>query len=303
MATYTSQMFLLLEADSKDIHFKKFKMIEKKYPQLFSVKLSNKAYEDFLRVGALGVFKEKPEGNPISFDDPVQGTQVRQTHAVYALGYRVSREMRDDDQHGIMAQMPADLGESAADHRERLAWDVLNDAYTGTRHTGLENEVLFSATHTRIKAGGTASNILVPPAALSQTALEGITLLADAMTSDEGRFINQQMKLLVIHPNNQFNAQVLLETQYKPGSNNHDINTVAASRNGWKTLEVPYLSSTTRWSVHAAPGSNGLHWFDRNELEFSSAPDADTMDMKYYSSYRASAGFAEFRNSYGSGAL
>lgn len=303
MATYTATMFLLLEADSKDIFFKKFKMIEKLYPQLFETKPSTKAYEDALRIGALGTFKEKPEGNPIAFDDPVQGTQVRQTHAVYALGYRVSREMRDDDQHGIMTQMPSDLGDSAQDHRERLAWDVLNDGYTGTRHTGLENEVLFSATHTRIKAGGTASNILVPPAALSQTALEGITLLADAMTSDEGRFINQQMKKLVIHPNLQHTAFVLLNTEYKPGSNNNDRNTVESSRNGWVPLQVPYLSSTTRWSVHAGPGSNSLHWFDRNELEFSQAIDSDTEDAKHYGTYRASCGFWEWRNNYASGAL
>lgn len=306
MTTYTSDMYLLLEADEKDIHFKRYRQRELLFPQLFQRKPSTKAYEDGLRVGALGTFREKPEGEPVAFDDPIQGTLVRTVHGVYALGFRVTQEMRDDDQFGIIQQMPADLGDSARDHQERLAWDVINDGYTGTRHTGLEGEVLFSATHAQIKAGGTWSNILAPPIALSQSGLEAVMNLASVQTSDEGRYIVEQMSLLVIHPNNQHNAYVLLNTEYKPGSSNNDRNTVMSSRSGLRVLGdtgVPYLSSTTRWSVHATPGNNGLTWNDRNELRFRSAPDADTEDMKFYSSYRASAMIREQRSNYGSGAL
>lgn len=304
MATYTPLLFELLEADQKDIFYKRIDMIQELFSQLFQRRPSTKAYEDGLRIGALGTFQEKPEGTPIAFDDPVQGTRIRTIHAVYALGYRISKEMRDDDQHGIVNQLPEDLADSAKDHMERIAWDVINDGYTGTRHTGLENEVLFSATHSLIKTGGTASNILAPPIALSQSGLEAVMNLADTTTSDEGRFQNLMMDILLIHPNLQHTANILLQTERKPNSANNDINTVSSSMNGLRPLKVPYLSSTTRWSVHASPGSNSLMWFDRNMLERPPmAIDSDTLDAKFYATYRAHATFREWRNNYGSGAL
>jgi hypothetical protein len=210
--------------------------------------------------------------------------------------------MMEDDQFSIMSQMSSDLGDSARDHMERLAWGLINDAYTGTTYTGLETEALFLATHALLKTGGTQSNILSPAVALSQSGLESMANLADTMTSDEGRFIQQQMNILLIHPNEQHNAYVLLNTEYKPGSADNDRSTVVSSRNGLRTLEVPYLSSTTAWSIHAAPGKNGLTWNDRRALRFDNAKDADTFDQKYYGSYRASPMLREWRNNYGSNA-
>lgn len=308
MTTFSGNFFRIMEADQKDITFKQFAMVGLLFPQLFQRRPSTKAYEDGLRIGALGTFRVKNEGAPVFMDDPVQGLQVRTVHQVFALGWRATHELMINDQHGVMNQMSADLGESARDHMERTAWDVINDGYAGNRHTGLENEVLFSSTHTRLKAGGTWSNILAPAMELSQTGLEAVMNLASTTTSDEGRFIRMQMKLLVVHPNNQHNAYVLLNTEFKPGSGNNDRSTVVSSRSGLMVLGekgqgVPYLSSTRRWSVHAGPGQNGLTWNDREELEFWQAPDADTRDRKHYAAYHASAMLREQRNNYGSGAL
>lgn len=300
MATLTPQFFQLLEADSKDITFKAFEMQELKFPQLFERKPSSKAYEDGLRIAALGTYATKPEGTPIAFDDPVQGTQVRTVHQTFALGWRASREMMEDDQHGIMNQMAADLGASAADHQERLAWGLLNDAYTGTTYTGLENETLFSSTHTLLKTGGTQSNILSPPIALSTTGIENMMTLGQTTSSDEGRFINVDQSILLIHPEEAHNAYVLLETQQVTGSSANDRSTVVSTRSGLTPLAVPYLSSTTNWSIHAGPGRNGLTWNDRRGLEQTSAQDADTQDMKFYGVYRASVMTREFRGNFGS---
>jgi hypothetical protein len=302
MATLTPQFFRLLEAEVKDVSFKAFSQIELLYPQLFQRRPSTKAYEDAMLVAGLGTYATKPEGTPVAFDDPVQGAQVRTVHQTYALGWRASEEMMEDDQHGIMNQMAADLGDTARDHMERLAWGVLNDAHTGTTYTGLESERLFLSTHAQIKAGGTWSNTLAPAVALSQSGLESMYNLADTMTSHEGRFINQEMSILLIHPNEQHNAYVLLNTERKPGSSDWDRNTVASTRNGLTVLKVPYLSSTTNWSLHAAPGKNGLTWNDRRALRFDQATDSDTFDKKHYGSYRASPMIREQRNNYGSNA-
>ena len=64
----------------------------------------------------------KAEGAPVAFDDPVSAGVSRSVHTVYALGFRITKEMADDDQEAIMSAMPADLGDAARDHQERLAW-------------------------------------------------------------------------------------------------------------------------------------------------------------------------------------
>ena len=303
MATLTPQFFQLLEAEEKEVFFNTFDMQDLLYPQLFNVQPSTKAYEDRIRVSRLGTFATKPEGTPISFDDPVQGTQVRTVHQTFGLGFRVTMEMMADDQFGIMRQMSGDLAESALDHQERLAWSLVNDGFTGTTFTGLENDTLFTSTHTLLK-GSTATvnrtNILSPPVALSQTGLEDILTLAKVAESDEGRFIKVRPQTVVVHPNESHNLYVLLNTEQKPGSADNDRNTVVTSRSGLNPMSVPYLSSETNWFVFGDKSKHTLTWNNRMSVEFDSSVDSDTRDMKFTSVYRASVMWSEWRSSWGS---
>jgi hypothetical protein len=309
MATFTAQHPELLEKDTKDIFFKSFKQIPQCYIQLFATQKSTKAYEDRMRVAALGTYAVKPEGTPVGFDDPVSAPKVRTVHTMFALGFRVTEEMMDDDQHGIIRQMPADLGDSARDHQERLAWGLMNDAYVGGIYTGLHDGVsakpLFSATHANVKTGTTQSNLLAPAIALSVAGIEAIMTRASTTLSDEDRYINPAQQLLLFHPNLQHQAYVLLQTEYRPGTSDNDRSTVVSSRSGLKPVVpngVPYLTSLTGWSVHAPKGSNGLVYNDRRSLRYDRAKDADTFDQKFYGSYRASVMINEWRGNWGSNA-
>jgi phage major head subunit gpT-like protein len=303
MAALTPQFFQLLEAEEKDVFFNTFEAQELLYPQLFNVQPSTKAYEDRIRIARLGTFATKAEGTPISYDDPAQGTQVRTVHQTYGLGFRITLEMMQDDQFGIMRQMSSDLAASAADHQERLAWSLVNDGFTGTTFTGLEGDTLFTSTHTLLK-GSTAtvnrSNILSPAVALSQTGIEDILTLAMTAESDEGRFIKVDPRTLVVHPEEAHNAFVLLNTEFKPGSSDNDRSTVQTSRSGLNVLSVPYLSSTSNWYVFGDNSKTTLTWNSRMPLEFDTSTDSDTRDMKFTSLYRASVMWSEWRACWGS---
>jgi hypothetical protein len=222
MGTYTFNHPELLERDEKDIFFKTFGMIDLMYPMLFKIRPSTKAYEDGMRVAGLGTFHTKPEGTPVGFDDPVSAARVRTVHTTYALGFRVTMEMSEDDQEDIISQIPADLGDSARDHQERLAWSLVNDAFAGSTYTGLVDGAaavsLCNATHTALKTGTTQSNILSPAVALSVTGLESLMNTASITTSQEDRFINVVPNKLIYHPNLQHTAHVLLQTEFRPGS-------------------------------------------------------------------------------------
>lgn len=300
MATLTPQFFELLEADQKRIYFQSFSQQAEKWPKLFERATSTKAYEDRLRIGGLGTLAVKPEGTPIAFDDPIQGTRVRSVHSTYGLGWRATMEMMQDDQFGIMDRMSSELGEATRDHRERLAWSLVDDFFTGTTYTGLEGDTLGSATHANLKAGGTQSNILAPAVALGVAGLEAMMTLAMVTTSDEGRFIDLEQGILVIHPNLAHQAHVLLNTEREVDTANWNVSTVASSRSGLMPVVVPWLSSTTHWTVHAPPGRNSLTFSERMAPEFSAAPDPDTKDQKHYVVWRGMVYFSEWRGNWGS---
>jgi phage major head subunit gpT-like protein len=307
MATLTPQFFQLLEANQKTVFFNEHDAQETKYTKLFNTVGSTKAYEDRIKVARLGTFVQKPEGTPVAYDDPAQGTQVRTVHQTFALGWRATEEMMEDDQFNVMSQMSRDLGASATDHMERLAWSLVNDGFTGTNYTGLENDVLFSTTHTILKGGATVnqSNVINPAVALSQTGLESIMNMVSTSQSDEGRYINVNPRFLLIHPNLQHLAYVLLNTEFKPGSADNDRNTVITSRSGLEPLVVPYLSSQTNWFVLSGPGDSGntFQWNNRKSLTFSRQQDSDTFDQKFTARYRASVMWSEWRRNFASQAV
>ena len=307
MGTFTFNHPELLERDEKEIFFKTFAMRELLYPLLFKVKPSTKAYEDGMRVAGLGTFHTKPEGTPVGFDDPVSGARVRTVHTTYALGFRVTMEMAEDDQHDIISQMPADLGESARDHQERLAWSLVNDAFSGSTYTGLADGAaavsLCNSTHTNLKTGTTQSNILSPAVALSVTGLESLMTLASTTQSQEDRYIMLDQSKLVFHPNLQHTAHVLLNTEFRPGSSDNDRSTVVSSRSGIMPITktgIPYLSSQTAWFL--AGSDSDLTWNKRKDLTFDSAKDSDSFDQKYYAHYRASVMFRRWEGFWGSNA-
>jgi len=301
MATFTSNFPELLETRDKMIFFKQFTQIPVLYPTLFEVRRSTKAFEDRIRVAGLGRFQLKPEGSPVAFDDPVQGVRRRVAHQTYAEGFRATHEALEDDQWNILDKMPADLGDAARDYRERLAWDLRNDAFAGATYTGLDGLSLLNAAHTNLRPEATAvSNVLAPAVALSVTGLESIMTLKRTTDSEEGRFVSLGQAYVVVAPALEHALYVLLETEFRPGTADNDLSTVRSTRSGLQPLVSPYVTSATNWTVHDRPGRNSLVWNEREDVNFSRARDADTFDMKFYGTFRCSVMFSEWRGNWGS---
>ena len=301
MATFTSNHPELLETRDKMIFFKQYTAQPQVYPQLFESKASTKAFEDRMRVAGLGRFSLKPEGTPVAFSDPISGPRRRTVHSTYALGYRVTKEAVADDQWATLNKMPSDLGDSANDHRERVAWALVNDGFAGATFTGLDGVALFSTAHVSLRTESTVlTNILSPAVALSVSGLEAVMTMSRTTDSEEGRFVQLGQRLLVIHPALEHTAYTLLESQFKPGSADNDVSTVVSTRSGLKPVLTPYKSSTTNWSVHDAPGKNTLQWNNREDVSFDQSRDAVTFDMLHFSSYRASVMFSDWRGNFGS---
>jgi len=304
MTTFSANFPEAMETRAKEWFFKNFMQLPLVFPRLFSRRPSTKRFEDRIRAAGFGSFAEKVEGGPLAFDDPVEGQRRRSTHTVFGLGYRATWEAIEDDQWNILDQMPGDLGDSARDHMERIAWAVENDGFAGATFTGLDLLSLYNTAHPSLRPGVAAqSNSLTPALALGVAGLEAAMNNARVTLSEEGRQVNVMLRKLLYHPNLQHTAYTLLNTEFRPGTADNDRSTVVSTRSGITPVEdqgVPYLTSQTAWSVHSSGRKESLLWYDRAALFFERGRDSITMDQLHWGAYRAHPAVGEWRGHVGS---
>lgn len=300
MSAFTAQFPDLVDPYPKEIFFREYDQQEELFSKFFNVRKSTKAYEDAVKVSGLGALTLKPEGTPMNYDDPVQGNRKRVVHSTYGLGFRITMEMRDDDQFDIMSKMPSELAHSTRDHRENLAWNVINNGGSGT--SGLDDLSLFSTAHTYLKSQGTSSsstqsNDLSPAVALSVAGMESIRTLALTLRDESGRFtpIQGKLKWLLVPPALEHEANRILQSQYEPFTSDNQINTMATSLTGMQKMVVQYLSSSTVWYIATDKGSHSLQFFERMEPTTDSGRDFQTKDSMYDVCWRGSVIHRDWR--------
>jgi len=287
MATFSGAFAELLEPRLREVYFNEYDQEPLLFPQVFNRKTSKRAFEDALKVSGFGPIAVKGEGQPVAYDDPIQSDRKRTVHTVYALGFRVTMEMADDDLYGIIDQMPKDLARSTRHHQETLAWGVFNDAFAGAVHTTIGGDNLCQI-HALLKSTNTYENQSNPPIALSVTGMEDLLTIARTMVDESDRFTPGNPKTLIVPPDLKFEADRLLDTtRGEPGTDENQINTVATNRIGVTQLDVPYLTSDTAWFLVNAKGGHTLHWFDRKDITWGTSKDTQTKDALYDILYRA----------------
>jgi hypothetical protein len=216
----------------------------------------------------------------------VQGARNRVTHSTYALGFRVTEEMRDDDQHGIIRQMSNDLADSARDHQERLAFEPLNTAFVNTTFATPDGVALCSAAHVELKTGATASNTLVPGVALSHAGMETMLTQIELTQNDQGRPIKLTPWKLCVHPQDRYEAERLMETEKETGTSENQISTVSKSRTGLDLFVGRYFTDVDNWFILSR--EHKITWLNRKKLAHDANMDAQTKDQLHDARYRAS---------------
>ncbi len=305
MAHTTTLTPELLEPWATEVFYNKYAEQPTIFPRVFNVVPSSRAMEDTFQVSPLGTFRVKPEGTPISYDTPVQSLRKRVVHTTYALGYRVTREMMDDEQYGMVSKFSGDLGNSARDHKERLAWSLFDDAFAGATYRGLPEgdgttRSLCNTGHIRLKDGGTSSNRLNPDVAFSVSGLQSAITNFRLTQNESGRRIPLTPKLVVHHPNDEFVIAQVLDSQQEPFTADNQINPVSTSRMGITAQAVPYLSDTDNWFLMCDKGMHTIKWYNRMDLEFDRNKDSQTKDALFDAMYRASVTFDDWRGIVGS---
>ena len=120
---------------------------------------------------------------------------------------------------------------------------------------------------------------------------------------NNGKKINLQGLKLVTSPSNYFQAEVLLKSTLRTGTNNNDANPIVSAQElKGGQANLTRLTSNTAWWIHTdAP--EGLKLLMRRPLEKSMEGDFETDSMRYKATERYKFGWTDPRGVFGTSGL
>ena len=269
------------------------------YDKIFTVKKSRQAFEEVVGSTGFGLAVAKPEGDSIIFDAARQGFITRFQHITYALGFIITREMMEDGLYDTVGQMRAkSLARSIRQTKEVVAANVLNRAFTNAYPYSNAGYQLIGAAQPNF-AGGTFSNTLATASDLSEAALEQAVIDISYFTDDRGLRIGVKPRKLVIPNTLMFEANRILKSQGRVGTDNNDINALRNMGMFSDVVSSPWLTDLDAWFI-ITDVDNGLTLMERRGDEFTMDNDFDTENAKFKATSRFSVGISDPRAIYGS---
>jgi hypothetical protein len=215
-------------------------------------------------LSGLGNLRTILEGQPLAFDEPVEGNEKSRTFTKKGLGFQVTDIMRQDDVQGIVAtKMGGELGKVATAAPDIDFWDLFNSGFA--THLAMDGQYVFDASgRVLLKTGAAQNNRPSTDAALSETSLEAGLDYFRLIKNSSGRYAMYTPKVLVVPYTLDRTAYVLLNSDQKPISMDNDVNVLKNS--GISVLMVPYLTSTTAWFLLSDKHGFRISWKQKAAL-------------------------------------
>lgn len=257
--------------------------------------IPRKYHEDVVQFG-FNAAPEVPDGTAFPYQAGGVLYTSRYDYKVFGLAYALTRVLVEDGDHVRLGTSYAKhAAQSMIETKETLCANILNRAFNSS-YKGGDGVELVSASHPTV--GGTASNLLATSAALSQTSLEQMLIQIRQAVDANGKKIRLTPEKLVVAPGNVFQAEVLLKSVLRTGTNNNDINPVKGILTAEASAVLSRLTSATAWFVKT-DANNGLQIKMRRALDRSNEGDFETDSMRYKVSERYIPGWTEWRAIYG----
>jgi hypothetical protein len=256
-----------------------------------------RAYHEEPVLYGFGAAPELPDGMPVTYQQGGILFNKRYVYKVYGLAYAMTKVLVEDGDHVRLGTTYAKhLAQSLVETKETKTANILNRAFNGS-YVGGDGVALNVSNHPIV--GGTLSNVLAVAAALSQTSLEQMLIQIRQTKDNNGKAIRISSKKLTVSPSNIFQAEVLLKSVLRAGTNNNDINPVKSM--GVLDMEpavITRLTSPTAWWV-STNAPEGLKLLMRRRLEKSMEGDFETDSMRYKATERYEPGWTDWRAMFG----
>ncbi len=297
----------------------KLKQREEEWSHVFNKDTTNRAFIDMAEFTGIGPAVEKPEAEPSTYRDASQGGSKRIQMFTYALGVRSSYELYEDDQYGLIKQIPKSIARSFHFLREMATWNLINLGFTASTailnpSTTVDGLNLFNAAHylpggagatsiapgvsSYITAAGTWPNRPTVDTDISMTALQAAINNFERMPDGVGMPIQIKPRLLVIAPEWKWVAREILGSSHAPYTADNQINSLLNEDLNYFVCH--YFTTTGRWCLLADKSEHSLYHITRKPLEDMYSDDFDTYSIKMLSMERFGVGAFHWIGTYGS---
>ncbi len=297
-APMNSAQFRIIVEPILSEHFDGLYEIRREFRDVFRVKPGERrAYHMEPVLYGLGSAPVMGEGGPVTFKSGGVLFNKVYVYKEYGAAFALTKVLVEDGDHINLGRIYSEhLGQGMAETEETETANTLNRAFNGA-YLGGDGQPLCSASHPIL--GGTASNLLATPAALSQTSVESLLTQIRKNQDNDQKRVRITPRMLTVAPENEWQAEIITKSALRTGAANNDINPVMSTKalpDGYKI--ITRLTSATAWWIKTDE-KMGLQFLTRRMAERSMEGDFVTDSMRYKVTSRWDQGWTNWRTVYG----
>ena len=250
MTITRAQLIPLLEPKLSNIWHEAYPARPVEYTSFVNVRTTKKQTITDFKLSDFGPLRLKGEGENILYDDPLFGATLAYTPVRFGSGYKITQETIDHELYGQVEKFERAMIASAIDGQEVTAALLFNNGFgttaaDGFGATGFDALQTFSTAHTRLDGGAVIRNRPSTDVDLSITGLQNAVIDYHNWVNDRGRPFLVRPKLLLINPEDLFTAREILQSEYKPGTANNEINAIREEAISFMVSH--YLTDADAW--------------------------------------------------------
>lgn len=245
---------------------------------IYKIVPSERKREYFEEMRLLANAARKPEGTPISTSDTGQFVTTMIENQAYGISAIFTREaIRYNQYKQDFPRIAKALMNSLTEVRNINTSTPINSGFDATQPIG-DGQPLYSLNHPLDV--GTYANTFSTAADLSETNLEDAITQIQLLPSASGQLCNLEAELLVIPNVLQFQAKRLLESKYRVGTTNNDINALYNNTYISKGEHIfSYMTNTTQWMIKTTE-ENGFIYLDSEKPTKDITTNDSTFNVK-----------------------
>ena len=281
---------------------------ENQHEQIYTTENSDRSFEEELKLSGFGAAPVKDEGAAITYDVAQESFVARYTNETIALGFSVTEEAMEDNLYvSLSARYTKALARAMAYTKQVKAAFPLNNGFTNSFQGG-DGVNLFTADGDGVTGGdghplvngGKNSNRPSTGADLNETSLEDAVIQISKWTDERGLKIAARPRRLIVPTDLQFVATRLLESEYRIGTADNDINAIKSNGvipEGYSVNN--YLTDTNAFFI-TTDVPDGMKHFVRSPMTTSMDGDFSTGNVRYKARERYSFGVSDPLGIFGS---
>lgn len=239
---------------------------------------------------------ERFDGEPVTFDTPIQGPVVMGVDREFALGFAISRKTVEDDQYGKANQSAKWLSQAAQLTQEYRSAALLDDAFAGSTFKGIDNLSLCNASHTLLNSTSTVANTPATQVGLSMTGVSALLDLGMVCKNENGDPIKVNYnKIIISNSSGEYNKALQIFGSDKEPFTAENQDNAIKKRMGGISINISRYKTSTKSYFMVDDRLNDAWFLTKRAVTFDDDFDFFTDAALYKASTRFLVWFVDWR--------